>query len=162
MAGAWGALALVAGLTAVACVAQRGGSSEDRIVSQAVQLFNSGRPGQPLFRLQRVLPTPRSVSGMAAAPASGRPYGRSTRAAAVDGRLFLPRGVREVSSRPGGQRASPRSGASPRQGLVCVLPRSALAGKAWSPQGLRNPSLLFPPTASRWQVAGRERLAFFL
>nr|KAF6270348.1 hypothetical protein mPipKuh1_012357 [Pipistrellus kuhlii] len=54
MAGAWRALVLVAG-AAVACVAQRQPGFEERLVDQALQLFNAGRRGQPLFRLQEVL-----------------------------------------------------------------------------------------------------------
>ena len=42
MAGAWKALVLVAGLAAVACVAQRGLSYEE-IVTQALKFFNQGR-----------------------------------------------------------------------------------------------------------------------
>lgn len=62
MAGTWRALVLAAGLAAMACVAQRQWGFEERVVAQALQLFNSGRQGQPLSRLREVLPAPRSVS----------------------------------------------------------------------------------------------------
>lgn len=62
MAGAWRALVLVAGLAAMACEAQHRPGPQARIVAQALQFFNAGRQGQPLFGLLEVLPTPRSVS----------------------------------------------------------------------------------------------------
>ncbi|KAK1332742.1 hypothetical protein QTO34_007425 [Cnephaeus nilssonii] len=62
MAGTWRALVLAAGLAAMACVAQRQWGFEERVVAQALQLFNSGRQGQPLSRLREVLPAPRSNS----------------------------------------------------------------------------------------------------
>ncbi|XP_016058242.1 PREDICTED: 15 kDa protein B-like [Miniopterus natalensis] len=61
MAGAWRALVLVVGLAAVACVAQRRRSYEE-IVTQALQFFNYGRQGQPLFGLLEAIPVPRSNS----------------------------------------------------------------------------------------------------
>ncbi|XP_036189648.1 neutrophilic granule protein-like isoform X2 [Myotis myotis] len=60
MAGAWRALMLVAGLAAMACEAQHRQGPQARIVAQALQFFNAGRQGQPLFGLLEVLPTPRS------------------------------------------------------------------------------------------------------
>lgn len=63
MAGAWRALVLVAGLVVMACEAHRRRGAEERVVAQALQFFNAGRQGLPLFRLLEVLPTPRSVSG---------------------------------------------------------------------------------------------------
>ncbi|XP_059520924.1 15 kDa protein A-like isoform X2 [Myotis daubentonii] len=62
MAGAWRALVLVAGLAAMACEAQPRQGPQAKIVAQALQFFNAGRPGQPLFGLLEVLPTPRSNS----------------------------------------------------------------------------------------------------
>lgn len=53
---------LVAGLAAMACEAQHRQGPQARIVAQALQFFNAGRQGQPLFGLLEVLPTPRSVS----------------------------------------------------------------------------------------------------
>ncbi|KAJ1069345.1 hypothetical protein K5549_014295 [Capra hircus] len=57
MAGAWKALVLVAGLAAVACVAQRGLSYEE-IVTQALKFFNQGRRGQRIFGLLESTPPP--------------------------------------------------------------------------------------------------------
>ncbi|XP_057562327.1 15 kDa protein B-like [Hippopotamus amphibius kiboko] len=57
MAGAWRALVLVAGLAAVACVAQRTLSYEE-IVAQALQFFNQGRRGQRIFGLLEAFPPP--------------------------------------------------------------------------------------------------------
>uniref|UniRef100_A0A8C3YMC7 Uncharacterized protein n=1 Tax=Catagonus wagneri TaxID=51154 RepID=A0A8C3YMC7_9CETA len=58
MAGAWRALVLVAGLAAVASVAQCSLSYEE-IVTQVLQFFNQGRPGQRLFCLLETIPPPR-------------------------------------------------------------------------------------------------------
>ncbi|KAM7063325.1 neutrophilic granule protein-like isoform 2-T2 [Molossus nigricans] len=60
MAGAWRALVLVVGLAAVACVAQRRQSYYEKLVTQALQFFNYGRQGQPLFGLLEALPPPSS------------------------------------------------------------------------------------------------------
>ncbi|XP_069417714.1 LOW QUALITY PROTEIN: 15 kDa protein B-like [Ovis canadensis] len=57
MAGAWKALVLVAGLAAVACVAQHGLSYEE-IVTQALKFFNQGRRGQRIFGLLESTPPP--------------------------------------------------------------------------------------------------------
>ncbi|KAM7063324.1 15 kDa protein B-like isoform 1-T1 [Molossus nigricans] len=62
MAGAWRALVLVVGLAAVACVAQRRQSYYEKLVTQALQFFNYGRQGQPLFGLLEALPPPSSNS----------------------------------------------------------------------------------------------------
>ncbi|KAM6169255.1 15 kDa protein B-like [Rhynchocyon petersi] len=61
MAGVWRVLLLVAGLTVVACVAHRHQRSKsyEEIVRQAVQFFNQGRRGAPLFRLLEVIQPPR-------------------------------------------------------------------------------------------------------
>ncbi|XP_036886526.1 15 kDa protein B-like [Sturnira hondurensis] len=56
MAGAWRALLLMAGMAVMACVAKR--QSYEEIVTQALQVFNYGRPGKPLFRLLEVTPRP--------------------------------------------------------------------------------------------------------
>nr|XP_020771691.1 15 kDa protein B-like [Odocoileus virginianus texanus] len=57
MAGTWKALVLVAGLAAVACVAQRS-LSYDEIVIQALKFFNQGRRGQRIFGLLESTPPP--------------------------------------------------------------------------------------------------------
>lgn len=61
MAGAWRALVLVVSLAAIACVAQCRPSYEE-IVTEALQIFNQGRRGQPLFGLLEAMPAPSSVS----------------------------------------------------------------------------------------------------
>ncbi|KAM5234271.1 15 kDa protein B-like [Hipposideros larvatus] len=61
MAGVWRALVLVVGLAAMACVAQRSASYEE-IVTEALQIFNHGQRGQPLFGLLEALPPPSSSS----------------------------------------------------------------------------------------------------
>ncbi|KAF6313201.1 hypothetical protein mRhiFer1_011830 [Rhinolophus ferrumequinum] len=61
MAGAWRALVLVVSLAAIACVAQRRPSYEE-IVTEALQIFNQGRRGQPLFGLLEAIPAPSSNS----------------------------------------------------------------------------------------------------
>ncbi|KAM8758837.1 15 kDa protein B-like [Rhynchonycteris naso] len=58
MAGVWRVLVLVAGLAAMASVAQRQKSHRE-IATQALQSINDGQPqGQPLFRLLDVIPLP--------------------------------------------------------------------------------------------------------
>ncbi|KAB0377837.1 hypothetical protein FD755_009415 [Muntiacus reevesi] len=57
MAGTWKALVLVAGLAAVACVAQRSLSYEE-IVTQALRFFNQGRRGHRIFGLLESTPPP--------------------------------------------------------------------------------------------------------
>ncbi|CAI9159777.1 unnamed protein product [Rangifer tarandus platyrhynchus] len=57
MAGTWKALVLVAGLAAVACLAQRS-LSYDEIVTQALKFFNQGRRGQRIFGLLESTPPP--------------------------------------------------------------------------------------------------------
>nr|XP_006985918.2 neutrophilic granule protein-like [Peromyscus maniculatus bairdii] len=50
MARLWKTFVLVVALAVVACEAQRPPTYED-IVEQAIEAFNNGRPGKPLFRL---------------------------------------------------------------------------------------------------------------
>ncbi|XP_054450467.1 15 kDa protein B-like [Pteronotus mesoamericanus] len=59
MAGVRRALLLTVGLAVMACVAQHPQNYE-AIVTQALQFFNYGRPGQPLFRLLEATPRPGS------------------------------------------------------------------------------------------------------
>lgn len=71
MAGAWRALVLVAGLAAMACVAQRSLSYEE-IVIQALRFFNQGRQEQRLFGLlEAIPPLPSLVSVGGSGPGSG-------------------------------------------------------------------------------------------
>ena len=71
MAGAWKALVLVAGLAAVACVAQRGLSYVE-IVTQALKFFNQGRRGQRIFGLlESTPPPPDLVRVRGSSPGSG-------------------------------------------------------------------------------------------
>ncbi|XP_045712803.1 15 kDa protein B-like [Phyllostomus hastatus] len=56
MAGAWRALLLMAGVAVMVCAAQR--QSYEEIVTQALQVFNYGRLGKPLFGLLAVNPQP--------------------------------------------------------------------------------------------------------
>lgn len=102
MAGVWRALVLVVGLAAMACVAQRSASYEE-IVTEALQIFNHGQRGQPLFGLLEALPPPSSVSvhgprpGQRVTPALERPVRVAGRGeclaqalAIVIVRVFLP------------------------------------------------------------------------
>ncbi|XP_049633648.1 15 kDa protein B-like [Suncus etruscus] len=57
MAGGWRMLVLMVGLAALACVAQSRANYEE-IVTQALQIFNQGQRGQPLFRLVQTFPAP--------------------------------------------------------------------------------------------------------
>lgn len=61
MARAWIALLLVAGLAAMAHVAQRRPSYEE-IVTKALRIFNQRRRGQSLFGLVEAIPPADSVS----------------------------------------------------------------------------------------------------
>ncbi|KAG3279805.1 neutrophilic granule protein-like [Ictidomys tridecemlineatus] len=57
MAGAWKALVLVVGLAVVSCEALRRLRYDD-IVNRAVNIYNSGQRGKPLFRLLEAIPPP--------------------------------------------------------------------------------------------------------
>ncbi|KAM4856745.1 15 kDa protein B-like [Urocitellus parryii] len=57
MAGDWKALVLVVGLAVVSCEAHRRLRYED-IVNRAVNIYNSGQRGKPLFRLLEAIPPP--------------------------------------------------------------------------------------------------------
>ncbi|XP_006868899.1 PREDICTED: 15 kDa protein B-like [Chrysochloris asiatica] len=61
MAGVWRALMLMVALTIMSCEAYRRLSYES-VVTQALQFFNQGRIGEPVFRLLEAIPPPRSVT----------------------------------------------------------------------------------------------------
>nr|XP_033719622.1 15 kDa protein B-like [Tursiops truncatus] len=96
MAGAWRALVLVAGLAAMACVAQRSLSYEE-IVTQALWFFNQGRQGQRLFGLLEAIPPLPSLNSNTMIPLNFRI--KET----VCFLLWHRRQPRECPFRPGGE-----------------------------------------------------------
>lgn len=87
MAGTWKALVLVAGLAAVACLAQRS-LSYDEIVTQALKFFNQGRRGQRIFGLlESTPPPPDLVSVRAQARGAGTVYLTASREASRQERV---------------------------------------------------------------------------
>nr|P26203.2 RecName: Full=15 kDa protein B; AltName: Full=P15H; AltName: Full=Protein P15B; Flags: Precursor [Oryctolagus cuniculus]AAB29404.1 BPI-modulating protein p15H isoform [Oryctolagus cuniculus] len=58
MAGVWKVLVVLVGLAVVACAIPHRRLRYEEVVAQALQFYNEGQQGQPLFRLLEATPPP--------------------------------------------------------------------------------------------------------
>uniref|UniRef100_A0A8C9BSF9 15 kDa protein B-like n=1 Tax=Phocoena sinus TaxID=42100 RepID=A0A8C9BSF9_PHOSS len=119
MAGAWRALVLVAGLAAMACVAQRSLSYEE-IVIQALRFFNQGRQEQRLFGLLEAIPPLPSLNSNTMIPLNFRI--KET----VCFLLWHRRQPRERPFRPGGAKRGHRQDRKGGQSMRVITSASLL------------------------------------